>query len=389
MPEAGESSETVAIDTKKVHASLDLKQVAFSGDHVIDQDTEGPFDPPHWASGHPTQWPVCYTRGKNVKLKATFVVIAPPEATETVKIKGVAKLGAATLEWTADLSVSPGDKGKELVTGELTSSAPLPNEVACYDPATIEWEGTPPGAGPFSVGASANVMYVTLGDPKGKAYWTLLDISCRAAHGATSAATLIPQAYAPFRSRNLKRLRDGKELKYWIPRTTNITDTVGLLSADHAGGQCGSWAHFLIDMYGVHGENARFVTVTVYPGDLDLFYSPNIADKARARGFLVKDWIFIGNGSLPAPFTHKMTVDCISFPIAGQGPNPSPPPAFYCHYIVQALGVFYDPSYGSPPFLTEMEWENASIDGLYQGFYPSPCGYPKTLYPNTRLTTFA
>ena len=124
------------------------------------------------------------------------------------------------------------------------------------------------------------------------------------------------------------------------------------------------------------------IVVTMQDLYLGLDEDPKIS--ARGRGFLVKKWDFKGKGSLSQPFTHRMHFECVSSPIAGQR-NPSPPPAFFNHYIVQAGGRFYDPSYGSTPVVTEMEWENASIDGLFKG---SACGYPKTKFLTTRLTEF-
>jgi hypothetical protein len=79
-----------------------------------------------------------------------------------------------------------------------------------------------------------------------------------------------------------------------------------------------------------------------------------------------------------------MYTECVPFPVPGQR-NPSPPPAFSNHFIVKALGLYFDPSYGSPAVFTQLEWENASIDGLWWGYL---CGYPKSAYPTQRLLEF-
>jgi hypothetical protein len=372
--ETGELSTTATIESSVVHAQLSIKEVTFSGNHEIDRDTAGDCPPPDWASNRNTQWPVCYTRARNVRLKARFDVIAPPTATESVRIRGIATLDNTAMEWTGSVSVSPGST--EVTTGELTSSAPLPNCVGYYSPATIQWEAEPPGAPAYvAAGASANVVYVTLGDPSGTpAYWTLLEISCKAAHGATSASQLIREAYVPFMSRTLTRMRDGRLLTYWEPKDTNATCTADLLQMGHGGGQCGSWAEFLIDMYKCHGEKGRKIEVVV-----TLAYA-----RARSVGFLVKHWMFWGNGSYAPPFTHLEGTECLSFPVAGQG-NDDPWPNFTNHFIVRADGLFLDPSYGSPPFFTELEWENASIDGLDWNWRG---GFRKDEYLTVRLLQF-
>ena len=127
-------------------------------------------------------------------------------------------------------------------------------------------------------------------------------------------------------------------------------------------------------MYKCHGENAMKIMVVVSIQHLE----------HSTAGFLVKAWLFLGNGSLPPPMTHRMYSECVPFPVAGQR-NPDPPPLFFNHFIVWALGRLYDPSYGSPPVATPLEWENASIDGLYAG---SRCGYPKANYSTRQLLQF-
>lgn len=382
--EVGEPAGVGMIGESKVHAIIALKELTFSGNHLVDKDTRGVFSPPEWVNGRSQQWPVCYTRVKNIKLKAKFEVMAPPTATETVKVKGVVKLDQTTLEWTGSVSVSPGDK--EVTTGELTSSAPLPNYVACYDPMTIQWEAEPAGDFAYLAGASSNTLYVTLGDPSGTpAYWTLLDISCRSAHGATTAARLIRDGYSQYTSRALTRMRDGRGLTYWNPDTTRAMNTEQLLARGDGSGQCGSWSEFLIDMYKCHGESGQKIIVVVSIPDFYNSFSDDPTVRAGAAGFLVKNWRFVGKGTRKAPWTHVMHIDCEKMPgIPGQR-NDNPPPAFYNHFIVHALGQYYDPSYGGGPIANQDDWENGAIDGLFRGSF---CGYPKSLYPNARLVQF-
>lgn len=382
--EVGEPVGMGMIGESKVHAIISLKELTFSGNHLVDKDTRGIFSPPEWVNGRDTQWPICYTRNKNIKLKAKFEVIAPPTATESVKVKGVVQLGQATLEWSGSVSVSPGSK--EVTTGELTSSAPLPNYVACFDPMTIQWEAEPPGDFAYLAGASSNTLYVTLGDPTDTpAYWTLLDISCRAAHGATAASGLIRNGYSPFTSRALTRMRDGRGLTYWNPTTTRAMNTEQLLARGDGSGQCGSWSHFLIDMYKCHGLSAYKIIIYVTEADWLRSFDEDPEVARTAAGFLVKNWRFVGKGKFKAPWTHVMHIDCEKMPgIPGQR-NDNPPPAFFNHFIVLANNEFYDPSYGGGPIANQDDWENGAIDGLFRGSF---CGFPKSRYSNRRLVQF-
>src|SRR5690606_10388743 len=44
--------------------------------------------------------------------------------------------------------------------------------------------------------------------------------------------------------------------------------------------------------------------------------------------------------------------------------NPNPPPDYPNHVIVKARGNYYDPSYGTGPFPTQLDWERASLAGI-------------------------
>jgi hypothetical protein len=316
---------------------------------------------------------VCYTRKTKVALAVKFQVTRKPTQAETVEIKGTASFDGAPLEWTGSVTVGPGDN--EVTASGMTSNADLPDKVACYDTTSITWTHNPANTGWSGAGTSDHLFYLVLGNPTGTpAYWTLLDISCRAAHGETTEAGVIAKAYDPFKGRSLTRKRDGRGLTYWNPNTTTCTNTQQLLASADGSGQCGSWAEFLIDMYKCHGITSADKVVIIH----------TLATRSTT-GFLVKNWTFSGAGSRPAPFTHKMGTECVEQPgIPGQR-NPNPPPAFYNHFIVISGGTFYDPSYGSNPVTTQSVWENGAIDGLFSGGY---CGYPKSAHSATNLLEF-
>lgn len=377
--EIGEGVAVAAATTKStktvVHAALQVKSVTFSSNHPVERDTLGTFSAPEWLRGRRRQWPVCYTRGARVGLTACFEVVMAPSATESVSIRGRAQVGSATLEWSGSVSASP--SASEVRTASMTSSAALPNHVAYFRRVTIVWQAQPPGESWSSAGSSNHLLYLTLGSPQGTpCYWTLVDISCRGADGASTAADLVRRAYSQFPSRHLRRKRDGRRLAYWNPATTRATDTQQLLARGDGSGQCGSWSELLIDMYKVHG---------VASADKVLVVVSLPAWQSSSNGFLVKNWRFIGTGSSPPPYTHSMGTECVELPgIPGQG-NPNPPPAFYNHFIVRCLGDFYDPSYGGGPIGGQPVWENGAIDGLFRG---GLAGYPKSSHSSSNLLQF-
>src|ERR1041384_4168115 len=105
---------------------------------------------------------------------------------------------------------------------------------------TINWTTTSPGITGRSAGSSAHLCYAVLAAPVGTNYWTLLDISCRAAHGESTASGVISRSFTPFQGRSLTRKRDGHALTYWNPDTTTCTNTAELLASADGSGQCGS-----------------------------------------------------------------------------------------------------------------------------------------------------
>ena len=156
---ASSATNTATVTLQMVHAALLIQEVTFSGNHVVDQDTLGPFATPDWVQGRGQQNPVCYTRNSSPQLTAKFRVTTHPSGTETVQVRGTATLGSATLQWIGSVSVAPGDN--DATTPALTSSAALPNQIGCFDPANITWEFNPAGTG-WGSGEAAAIPFMSL-----------------------------------------------------------------------------------------------------------------------------------------------------------------------------------------------------------------------------------
>lgn len=364
-----------------IHTILEVQEITFSGNHTVKKDTLGDFDSTEWIKGRKSpqilsqlQSPVCYTRNKKVKIKAKFEVTTKPSKAETVKIKGKGVFDGKTLEWESDVNVTP--SSKEVTTSEMESNKTLPDKVACYDTANIVWQMNPAKTGWSGAGNSQHLFYVTLGDPTGTpAYWTLLDVSCRAANGQTSEQKVVSKVFEPLKAsigdgKGIKRKWDDTKLTYWKPGNTKATNTQQLLAQSDGSGQCGSWAEFLIDMYKVHGINTGHKVIV----EVNKTLAPS------GYFFLVKNWIFNEPPiSTPDSFTHKRGIECVEATgIPGQG-NDNPNSVFANHFIVKSLTTkkLYDPSYGAGPFSNKKEWEKAAIDGLSDKNTPRMAGYHK------------
>ena len=363
---------------KHIHAAITVKQLTFSGHTVVEQDTTGDFAKPEWLDGRADHSPVSYARNVKVAFEAKFKVATAPCRPEKVDIKGSATFGSASLEWTATVTVSPGDTE---ATATLSSNNALPNAVGIFESTDIVWQMNPGAIGWTAAGTTRNVVYVTLGPPSGTPnYWTLLDLSCRAAAGETTEAGVITKAYTPLRTRAIPRKRDAVSLTYWKPQVTcKATVTKELLAATDGAGQCGSWAEFLVDMYRVHGITSGQKILVVR----------TMADwTGSTTTFMVKNWVFDHPpASAKSAFTHIVPTECrpgVNHP--GQN-NTAPPPAFYNHFIVRAQGVFWDPSYGTGSYADQAAWEADGIDGLMRNVEPR-AGFDKSLNPTTKLLEF-
>jgi hypothetical protein len=330
----------------------------------VEKDTKGPFPSPEWKRGRAAndQSPICYTRNRTIALTAKLKVTTKPCASESVEIRARATFGGASLEWTSTVTVNPSDAFVSI--SSTTSDKPIPDEVTCYDPADFVWQYNPGGAGWRSAGNSANVCYATLADPSGTpAYWTLLDISCRAAQGEATEAGVVTKGFKPFTSstgngKGLKRKRDGTLLTYYLDAvntpSSGVFTTFDLLSRADGTGRCGAWARFLVSMYQCHGiATPKVFGVVPITG--------------RAQVLLVKNCNFVGAGSLPVPFPHKSNSECLKAAgLPGQGTD-NPQFMFGDHALVRYGAAVYDPSYGVGPIADMRTWENSSIAGLGEG----------------------
>jgi hypothetical protein len=401
---AGDIRVKVALGGKEIPALLHICQwpvlavdaITFSGGHTVNDDTVADFDN-RWSSGRAVATldpsPLCYTRNTTVTLTATLRVVTAPTEAEKVKVRGTMVAGAATIVWTsADITVNPAAATVSF-PAPVAGSAALPNQVAAYNPVTIAWEMSDPNGNWIAIGNTQHTIYVTLGNPAGTpAYWTLLHYSCTGAAGATTDQQLITGAFNPLRGRNLTRKHaPNVPLTYWNPQgpAGGNWNTALLLAEPTGAGHCGSWAEFLIDMFKVHGvATGHKVNVTRAAVVQQIGPPVVVLGAGVKRGFLVAAWTF----TTPPPtsaanLTHTQGTDCNTGVYAQGQNNPTPPPAFYNHFVVYCTtdARIYDPSYGNV-FAGPAAWEPASISGLFSDGAPPDAGYSPV--GGTRLLQF-
>lgn len=340
-------------------SAIAIKELAYSGLNVVEKDTTGNFPSPEWVDGRAQadQSPVSYARNRNISFSAKFkVTTAACRAGETVDVKGNATFGGQSLEWTGTVTVNPGDTD---VSISLTSNNTLPNQIGIFETTDITWQMNPCSKGWSAAGVTRNVTYVTLGDPSGSPnYWTLLDISCRAAAGKSNEDDFVTASFVPYRSKigdgnGFRRKRDGTELTYYKfgggTPSSGVFSCGDLLSRTDGTGRCGAWARFLVAMHNVHGVTSSAVFGVV---------------PINASLLIVKNCTFNGAGTLPTPFTHVGNSECVKHDgIFGQGKN-NPQFTFGDHALVRHSTGIYDPSYGVGPKPDEKTWETGGIAGV-------------------------
>ena len=349
---------TAQLRVRHTHAVIAIQQLDFTGHNIVEKDTTGNFPAPEWIAGRvqADQCPVAYARNTKVRFTARFRVVTPPCRTENVAVKGTATFGAAVLQWSSSVSVAP---GAATVSVALTSDQPLANEIGIFESNDISWEMNPATRGWASAGTSRNVLYVTLGNPSGSPnFWTLLDISCRAAAGKSNENDFVTASFVPYRAsigngNGFRRKRDGTELTYYKngagTSSSGVFTCSAILGRADGTGRCGGWADFLVAMHRVHGVTSSSV-FGVQPISTDML--------------IVKNCTFSGAGTRPEPFTHRGETECVkNNGIPGQGKN-NPQFTFGDHALVKHATGIYDPSYGVGPKPDLKTWEDGGIVGI-------------------------
>lgn len=362
--------------------------------HVVKNDARAfPQVSPqvHWLASRldtENRIPACYRRNTRVTVGVSFTVTTQPTEAEPSVITGTSTVGGTLLTWTFAKDIDPG--AANVTELDVESDVAIPNVVSVYEDQEIVWTLNVNGTGAVEIGRTRHLLYATLGAPQGSIaaddadpFWTLLDVSCRAANGDADAATLAGHVFARLTNLGvpIRRKRDNHRLGYWTAPHGNDSgrSTQELLDNADGSGQCGAWAYFFIDMLRVHGITSA--------ERIEVKYRIN----AATIGFLVKNWNFspakndvpesVRGGffasmlySVPTSrkdaFTHLKGSECKTRPpngVPGQN-KPSPPPQFSNHFIVRYGGQVYDPSYGVGPYVSFRAWENAAIAGLYTSY---------------------
>lgn len=386
-----EPGNTKSSETEEVHPSsgknakvspILIKEVSFGGGgyHELKSDKgDKTYSAPHWVDVNSDgkvvtdsmpgerNYPVAFTRNTKPQVGGKFKVSGLPDG-QSLKIKADSPQGLQLPETavTAD--------GEGLIALPMTlASGNLMNTIEFFaaegeNAFQINWQLKIGDNNWVSMGATKHTVYVTMAAPIKTAAVlmseTLFNIGCRNVDGlGADAQAVVDAIYEEFKDRNVQRVKpsagtlDGNAMKYWGDRyMVNGFSTLYLLGSGD--GKCGAWSRMFVDILRTQGIESN----------LTGFYAPSppvggIMNDLSAAGysgaFSVESVIFVKNWTLGSnPFAPKDDNG-----IAAQN-NDNPQAVFTDHFVVKYNEKFYDPSYGSNVFATQLEWEDAALDAF-------------------------
>ena len=390
-------------DVIRIAADPGTPAYPMTGPQYLDNNADGIIEPEQGD----LQLPVAYPRGSYVVVTAKFKV-------ETTLMEGSPGTGEVKIEGTSDSSgihILPtiASWSGDYVTLPPTSSMNTLANVVQYYPSSgypysqsgfgINWTISHNQAGQsgfIPAGASFNEMYVTLAAPNiTPVYHTLIHLSVpiSAAVNAADEPTIIAQTWKIFQTKNVTNKQvdpmfNGRQLKYydqWDAKAITMKDL--LVSLD---GQCGAFTDLFISSCKAAGART-----TVYK---EVEFTPVKVDDAW---MLINKWDWQGNGTnnnntykywntvadpTMAPFnldftgTNKfykknaagkwdyywgLTAEVTDDKTGISGQNTANPLSnFVSHVTVDIGGKIFDPSYGTGPFVSTLQWEDESVSGF-------------------------
>jgi len=367
---------------------LDLNSVEFTGGLAVLSDFATNYPTPHWQTNEATHGvissPVLYVSGSNVQTTTVFTNHALSSSGVggdfPLIIKGVVSGGHTSFKlWGTNLYWVGASCSVDMVADHpLTAS-----KVDFFQPMTIKWYYGYTNKPDFLyAGRSTNQVYVSWKAPTAaNLYHTVVDVACRNAVAKTTEAEIVSGICSDFSGPipGVKRA-DGIQMVYYQnsaqPYQTPL-NFPGLLATGT--GRCGTFADLLSQSLAVHDIVSTVVGVVP---DATINYVPQaVADYTTLHGhnpatdayYIVRNIFFVKSWNLDSLTTNRWgAVDLSGVP--GQG-NANPVAIFGDHALVLHAGNYYDPSYGTGPFNSLLEWEDSSIDGYGVQFIKDPDAY--------------
>lgn len=331
----------------------------YADKHWLDNNRDGDAGQP---GDH--RYPVAYTRGSRMSMDARFYRVYsnlnPNDRSrlpDRTLIRAYGPTGLTINNAPATLS----DNGEAMTMADGAAVNPFEDAATVWDNYTLYWKYSyDNGKTWMAGGTSDNQLYLTAGDPVGDVtlFHTVVDLGSRNAKGLKDPAAVVAAVWKEFQDRQVSRVETHGAMSYYGSWNTHNVTTAALLKMGDS--QCGGWAHLFQDTLRAQGISTSRLVEVHPPGWAAI--GPN-----NTR-LLVNNVEFVGAGTIPSQkyggYVYQVGLDAhLKRSIAGQG-GTTPPQEFIQHYLIEVEGKLYDPSYGTGPFGSQQEWENASIAGF-------------------------
>jgi hypothetical protein len=366
------------------------KEVSFSASTIGDltsDDTSVTYDAPHWQDGNDDgdaddpgerKYPIAYVRD------------TPPSIAGKIKVKpsGLTSVSgfSAKIKVTGPGNIDIDETAATIGTDEIelpatASTGNFVNEIDYLNPMTLSWEVEVNDKGHWcDAGDTTNRTYVTLAVPTtALRQETLFDLGCRNGDGQSVEKPAVTAIWPDFQPdsdgipRLLRVLPPGvagpaAPMTYYANSADPYSTCNGVVDLLATGdGRCGAFQELLFEVLRVQGIASTQKTVfapTGAAGGVAAAKADHIAtygtdpDTIYTGG--IRDVFFVKNWTLSTAARWAVT-DLSGVPAQGMD---DPIGIFGDHALIEYDGEIYDPSYGTGPFASILEWEDASIDGF-------------------------
>lgn len=359
-------------------------------------------------------WPVMVQAGHSIQINYVRLEPDPAIPIKSATISGHGFIHGVEFNLPAtDAVIGVGGSGQRIVTATNLQGGNWPIGVGRYM-LTIAWHMDivlpDDTTGGFDAGGSSQPVYVMLhahtpvsasvplpGD-RDQPFMSLVALSVQGADGILADGPLRDSIWNRFTDRQVHRyhldprngaVTLGGTLKFYPDWSFQTFQTAGF-GPDRGGGcatslasllntgvgRCSHFSMMLASMLHLHGLDGQVVALWTAPG----WAAVTRQAPAGAQYMLIgrDKWFFSRPDPklrLPLGYTHlfnnllslvgpQFNYDASGTNLAAQ--NTVRPPGLFLvgdHFMVQANGRFYDPSYGSGPFASVADWARASIAG--------------------------
>jgi hypothetical protein len=256
----------------------------------------------------------------------------------------------------------------------------LPNHID-YEPFYhLEWEVSfNYGDTWFPIGNTSNEVYVTLATPTGQRLESMYHIAITNSLNQTTAQGALSATWAKFATRSVQNKR-GDTLGYYrgagCPTPSATTARPLLINKN---GECGAWVQLFGNCVRIHDSQPVFQTLvepdpTQFNYQCDPVLALQNAWEPTLR-MMINNWVAVNPPSSGCPtFPYRINSICQAWQswtqidvddmagLPGQD-QAEPISIFGSHLLVRIGNLYYDPSYGSGPYPSVLDWENASVAG--------------------------